>query len=94
MIKSFADKETEKIFRGEFSRKLAHDMQPSAFRRLIQLDAATALPDLGALPGLRLERLKGDRKSQHSIRINQQWRVCFVWGKDNHASEVEIADYH
>lgn len=94
MITSFADKETAKIFRGEFSRKLAHDMQPIAFKRLLQLDAATALADLAALPGLRLERLKGIRKSQHSIRINRQWHVCFAWGKDGHASAVEITDYH
>jgi len=94
VIKKFADKETEKIFRGHFSRKLAHDMQPVALKRLFQLDAATALADLAALPGLRLERLKGTRKSQHSIRINQQWRVCFAWGKDGHASAVEISDYH
>jgi proteic killer suppression protein len=70
------------------------DMQPAALKRLIQLDAATALADLAVLSGLRLERLKGDRKNQHSIRINQQWRVCFAWGKDNHASDVEITDYH
>ncbi len=94
MIKSFADKETEKIFRGEFSRKLAHDMQPGAFKRLLQLDAAMALNDLAALPGLRLESLRGDRKGQHSVRINQQWRLCFVWGADQHAYQVAIVDYH
>lgn len=94
MIQSFADKETEKIFRGAFSRKLAHDMQPAALKRLMQLDAATSLNDLAALPGLRLEALRGDRKGQHSIRINQQWRLCFVWGADHHSSRVEIVDYH
>ncbi len=94
VIQSFADKETEKIFRGDFSRKLAHDMQRTALKRLMQLDAATALADLAALPGLRLETLRGDRKGQHSVRVNQQWRVCFEWTADNHATEVEITDYH
>jgi len=56
--------------------------------------AATSLNDLAALPGLRLEALRGDRKGQHSIRINQQWRLCFVWGTDHHSSHVEIVDYH
>ena len=64
-----------------------------AQRKLAELDAATSLNDLGAIPGNHLEKLKGDRKAQHSIRINDQWRVCFVW-KDSNAHDVEIADYH
>ena len=94
VTKSFADKDTAKVFRGEFCRTLAHDMQKTALKRLFQLDAATTLTDLAAFPGLRLEALRGDRKGQHSVRINQQWRVCFVWGEDQHAYHVGIADYH
>lgn len=93
MIKSFGDKETEKIFRREVSRKIPLDIQQKARLKLEMLDAAGALRDLLIPPANRLEKLVGDRKGQHSIRINDQWRVCFVW-KDTEAYQVEIVDYH
>ncbi len=93
MIKSFADKETEKVFKGEASRKLPLDIQKVARRKLIYLDEADDLRDLFAPPGNRLEALKGDRAGQHSIRINDQWRICFKW-KQPHADDAEITDYH
>jgi toxin HigB-1 len=93
MIKSFADRETEKIFEREFSRKLPGDIQRIARRKLEILDAAENLNDLRVPPSNRLEKLKGNRQHQHSIRINDQWRICFAWlGED--AYEVEILDYH
>jgi proteic killer suppression protein len=93
MIKSFRDKEAEKIFNRRFSGKLPQNIQDLARRKLVMLDAASELKDLRVPPGNRLEALRGDRKRQHSIRINDQWRVCFRWqGRDAH--EVEIADYH
>ncbi|MEN8447523.1 MAG: type II toxin-antitoxin system RelE/ParE family toxin, partial [Cyanobacteria bacterium J06555_13] len=79
MIKSFKCKETEKIFRGRFSRKLPQDLQRIAARKLEQLNAVMLLDTLRVPPGNRLEALTGDRKGQHSIRINSQWRLCFVW---------------
>ncbi|MGD8393491.1 MAG: type II toxin-antitoxin system RelE/ParE family toxin [Desulfobacterales bacterium] len=93
MIKTFRDKETEKIFDRIVSRKLPIDIQHLARRKLIILDAATELNVLRVPPGNRLEALKGDRKGQHSIRINDQWRICFTW-KTGDAYDVEIADYH
>ena len=93
MIKSFRDKETEKIFNRHLSRKLPQNIQHLARRKLVILDAATELNTLRVPPGNRLESLKGDRKGQHSIRINDQWRICFKW-KDGDAYDVEIADYH
>jgi proteic killer suppression protein len=92
MIRSFADTETEKLFRRERVRKLPQDIQRTALRKLAQLDAAIALEDLRVPPGNRLEALTGDRAGQHSIRINDQWRVCFVWAADG-AESVEIVDY-
>ena len=93
MIKSFADKETEKIFGREFSRKLPNDIQRIVRRKLEILDATESLNDLRIPPSNRLEKLKGNRSHQHSIRINDQWRICFVWrGEDVY--EVEIVDYH
>ena len=93
MIRSFADKETEKIFGREFSRKLPSDIQRIARRKLEVLDAAESLNDLRVPPSNRLEKLKGERAHQHSIRINDQWRICFEWhGADTYA--VEIVDYH
>lgn len=93
MIKSFADKETEKIFGREFSRKLPNDIQRIARRKLEILDAAERLNDLRVPPSNRLEKLKGNRGEQHSIRVNDQWRICFEWrGED--AFDVEIVDYH
>lgn len=93
MIGSFADEETQKIHGGVPSKKLPRDIQRVARRKLIYLDDAENLQDLLAPPGNRLEKLKGDRSGQYSIRINDQWRICFDW-KDNRAENVEIADYH
>ncbi len=93
MIRSFRDPETERLFRREGSRRLPPSLQRTALRKLAMLDAAASLRDLRVPPGNRLERLKGNRRGQHSIRINDQWRLCFVW-RDGDAHEVEIADYH
>jgi proteic killer suppression protein len=93
MIQGFACKETAKVFAGERSRKLAGDMQETARRKLKMMDAAACLEDLRMPPGNRLEALRGDRAGQYSIRINQQWRVCFVWTRKG-PTDVEIADYH
>jgi toxin HigB-1 len=93
MIESFASVETEKIFQGKTSNKLPKDIQRTARRKLLYLDDAEDLRDLLAPPGNRLEKLKGDRAGQYSIRINDQWRICFKWSS-NKAKEVEIVDYH
>lgn len=93
MIKSFADRETERIFQREFSRKLPPEIQHRVRLKLEILDAADKLEDLRIPPSNRLERLLGDRQGQHSLRVNDQWRVCFVW-KDGDAYAVEIVDYH
>lgn len=93
MIKSFADKDTARIFAREYVRWLSSSLHAVAWRKLAQLHAATQLDSLRIPPGNRLEALKGDRAGQHSIRINDQWRVCFIW-KDGSAYEVEIVDYH
>ena len=93
MIKSFRDKESEKIFNRQLSGKLPQNIQTVARKKLVILDAALELDDLRIPPGNRLEALKGDRKGQHSIRINDQWRLCFKWS-DGDAYEVEIAAYH
>ena len=93
MIKSFADKETEKLFNREFSRKLPADIQKAARRKLEILNAADTLQDLRIPPSNRLEKLKGERKDQDSIRINRQSRICFRWAGSD-AFEVEIVDYH
>ena len=93
MIKSFKCKETQKIFHRQFSRKLPQNIQMKARQKLVLLDAATNLNDLQVPPGNRLEELKEDRKGQHGIRINDQWRVCFVW-ESGDAHHVEIVDYH
>lgn len=93
MIRSFRDKETEKIFLRERARKLPVDVQRVALRKLVMLDAAENLQDLRVPPGNRLEKLSGNREGQYSIRINDQWRVCFRWEEGN-AHDVEIADYH
>ena len=93
MIRGFKDKETEKVFNGRFSKKLPLDIQRVAERKLIMLHRAATLNDLRVPPSNRLEALKGDRKEQHSIRINNQWRICFEWqGSD--AFNVEVTDYH
>ena len=93
MIQSFRDRETEKVFRREGSRRLPPDIQRMAQRKLAILDAAESLQDLRVPPGNRLEKLSGERNGQHSIRINDQWRVCFRW-RERDAYDVEIADYH
>ena len=93
MIESFASEETKKIFLGTTSTKLPKDIQRTARRKLLYLDDADDLQDLLAPPGNRLEKLKGDRAGQYSIRINDQWRICFDW-VGNRAKNVEIVDYH
>ena len=93
MIISFADKGTSLLWQGEPSRRLPRDIQDRALVRLAMLDAATALDDLRVPPSNRLHALKDDRSGQHSISINRQWRICFVW-KDGNAYDVEIVDYH
>jgi proteic killer suppression protein len=93
VITDFASGETERIFRGERSRKLTPDIQNTARRKLEYLHRARMLRDLLAPPGNRLEGLKGDRAGQHSIRINDQWRICFFW-REGIAERVEIVDYH
>jgi proteic killer suppression protein len=93
MILSFAERETEKIWSGIRSRKLPPEMQNKALVKLRLLNQARKLDDLRIPPGNRLEALKGDRKGQHSIRINDQWRICFRWIEGG-CSDVEIRDYH
>jgi proteic killer suppression protein len=93
VIESFASEETRKIYLGIVSTKLPRDIQRTARRKLLYLDDAEDLQDLLAPPGNRLERLKGDRAGQYSIRINDQWRICFEW-IENKARNVEIVDYH
>ena len=93
MIKSFRDKESEKIFNRQLSGKLPQNIQRVARKKLVILDAAMELYDLRIPPGNRLEALKGDKKGQHSIRINDQWRICFLWN-DGDAYDVEITGYH
>jgi len=93
MIRSFNSEETAKIFRLEFSRKLPPDIQQVAVRKLKMLNNAVSLNDLRIPPANRLEKLGSDRIGQHSIRINNQWRICFEW-RDGDAYHVEIVDYH
>jgi proteic killer suppression protein len=93
MIRSFADKDTEALFHGHFARRLPNDIQRVAQRKLRQIHAAEELADLRVPPGNHLESLERDRQGQHSIRINDQWRICFVWTEGG-ADKVEIVDYH
>jgi proteic killer suppression protein len=93
MIRSFADKLTARIAEKESPKGFPPDLVAIAFRKLRYLDAAGRLDDLRMPPGNRLEALKGNRKGQHSIRINDQWRICFVW-REGGAEDVEIVDYH
>jgi len=93
MIRSFKSKETEKIFARTRSRKLPHDIQQVAYRKLRMLNNAVAINDLRIPPANRLEKLGENRKGQHSIRVNDQWRICFEWC-DGDAHNVEITDYH
>lgn len=92
MIRSFASKDTQALYEGGTSRRF-EPIRRQAIKRLDRVAAAQSLADLAALPGNRLEALAGNRKGQHSIRINDQWRICFVWRADG-AYEVEIVDYH
>ena len=93
VIKSFKNKETEKIFNRYFSKKLPQNIQRSALLQLRSLNQARNIIDLRNPPSNHLEKLHGNRKGQHSIKINDQWRICFIWD-GNDAYEVEIADYH
>jgi proteic killer suppression protein len=93
MVRSFGDRETERVFRREGSRRFQSGVLRSALRKLLILDAAESLRDLAVPPGNRLEKLGGRRDGQHSIRINDQWRICFRW-EHGDAYEVEIVDYH
>lgn len=93
MITNFTDENAEAIFKGEYTRKLPREIQRTALKKLRQLHAAGSLNDLRIPPGNRLEALKNDRAGQHSIRINDQWRVVFVW-RDGNAYDVAIVDYH
>lgn len=92
MIRGFRCRETEKVFQRRYSKRFGR-IQRVALRKLLILDAADKLADLRSPPGNRLERLSGDRHGQYSIRINDQWRICFRW-KNGDAAEVEIVDYH
>lgn len=93
MVKTFKCKETKKVWNREFSTKFSKDIQTKARRKLIMLASASTLNDLRVPPSNRLEKLKGDRDGQYSIRINNQWRICFYFS-DGEATEVEIVDYH
>lgn len=93
MIESFRCKETEQIFRRQYSRKLPTEIQKVAFRKLRMLNRSSTINDLRVPPGNRLEALSGNRKGQFSIRINDRWRICFVW-RDGNVWDVEIVDYH
>ena len=93
VLRSFADKDTEAVWERRKSRRIDASLQRIAWRKLAMLDAAEDLRDLRIPPGNRLEKLSGDRAGQYSIRINQQWRICFRWS-DAGPDEVEIVDYH
>jgi toxin HigB-1 len=93
VIKSFCDRDTERIWNRDPSRRLSAELQRTALRKLVSVDGAEALQDLRIPPGNRLEKLSGNRHGQMSIRINDQWRICFTW-KDGNAHDVEIVDYH
>lgn len=93
MIKSFRNTAAESAWARRFVKGVPNDIMKVAYRKLMQIHNARSLDDLRAPPGNRLEALTGDRKGQHSIRINDQWRVCFRW-RDGHAHDVEIVDYH
>ena len=93
MIRSFADRETELVWQGIRSKRLPQDVQRAGLRKLQMIEAAESVDDLREPPGNRLEALKGNRSGQWSIRINNQWRICFRWVNE-HAEDVEILDYH
>lgn len=93
MIKTFKDRETEKVYNRQPSRRLPPSIQQVALRKLRMVNNSMTLTDLRVPPGNRLEKLRGPRRGQHSIRINDQWRICFTW-RDGDAYDVEITDYH
>ena len=93
MIKTFKNKETEKIYNREYSKKLPTDIQRVAMKKLWMIDATPDINSLRVPPGNRLELLHGDREGQYSIRINDKWRICFLW-RDGNSYDVEIVDYH
>jgi proteic killer suppression protein len=93
MIKSFGNKETEKIWKGQVSKKLPYEMQNVGRRKLRMINSASDIIDLKIPPSNNLEKLKGNLKDYHSVRINKQWRIIFTW-KNGNASQVEICDYH
>lgn len=93
MIRSFGDATTERLWSRQRTKKLDPRIERTALRKLVMLDAAEAIDDLKVPPGNRLEALKGDRAGQHSLRINQQWRICFVWTQSG-PEDVEIVDHH
>lgn len=93
MIRSFRDRDTERLYRREPVRRWGPDLQKAGLRKLRMLNAAVGLEDLQVLPGNRLEKLRGDRQGQWSIRVTDQWRLCFQW-RDGEAYEVELVDYH
>lgn len=92
VIRSIKGKDTEAVWQRRYTKKFGPDIAKAAYRKLVLIDAATTLQDLRVPPGNRLEKLTGNRAGQHSIRVNDQWRVCFVW--TDAAEDVEIADYH
>ncbi len=94
MIRSFKSEEAKKIFEQTGSRKLPNDIQAAALRKLNLLHGAISLSVLASVPGNRLEKLSGNRVGHYSIRINDQWRICFLWTEDNNVEEVDIVDYH
>ncbi len=93
MIKTFKCKETQKVYQREFSKKLPQDIQRAAYKKLLMIDASIDVSDLKIPPANRLEKLSGDCEGQYSIRINKQYRICFIWDNDS-AFDVEIVDYH
>ena len=94
MIVGYKSDDTRRIFEGLTSRRYPAEIQVAALRKLLMIQAAITVDDLRTPPGNRLEKLSGDREGQYSIRINSQWRICFVWTEGNDADEVEIVDYH
>lgn len=93
MIRSFSDRRTLAIFRGHYVKAMDRALQSWARRKLLMVDAAAQITDLLVPPGNRLEKLGGDRNDQHNIRVNDQWRICFIW-RDGNAYDVELVDYH
>jgi addiction module HigA family antidote len=93
VIRSFANKDTKRVFHRLASKRLSIELQHAAYRKLTIIDATEEINDLRIPPGNRLEKLKNNREGQYSIRTNDQWRICFYW-KNNHAYEVEIVNYH